>query len=114
MTNPTRPPIASRWRRKRVRAYDHWLRVFISRPASTVASMIPVSDGCATSLTCATSGFFSPSGGSVIPNSRIEIAVENVGDEVGRDDDHGRDHQICHDGIDVLRKELLDEVVADA
>src|SRR5437879_6161184 len=103
MTNPTRPPIASLWRKKRVRAYDHWLRVFISSPASTVASTIPASDGCATSPTGATSGFSSPSGGSVIANSRIEEAVQDVGDEVGRDDDHRGHHQICHDRIDVLR-----------
>src|SRR3982751_5213174 len=91
----TRPPIASRWRRKRRRAYDHWLRALTSSPASTVASTRPTVPGCSMSLTCATSGFWSWSGvSSVIADPRIEISVEDVRNQVEEDDDRRRDHQV--------------------
>src|SRR4051794_21258558 len=90
MISPTRPPMASRWRRNRLRAYDHWLRVLISRPASIVGSTRPITPGCAMSLTCATSGLSSPSGGSVIADPWVEEPVEDVCDQVEGDDDHGR------------------------
>ena len=38
MISTISPPIASRCRKKRMRAYVHWLRTFSSRPASTVES----------------------------------------------------------------------------
>src|SRR5690242_16325341 len=99
MTRTISPVIASRCRRKRVRAYDHWLRAFISRPASTVESTMPLWRGGSTSLTCAMCGFSTPSGCSVITNPRIEIAVENVGDQVEEDDDRRRDDEIGHHGV---------------
>src|SRR5436190_8548410 len=112
--SPISPPIASRCRRKRRRAYDHWLRALSSRPASTVESESPACGGRTTS-SCETAGS-TPMGevGSVIPDSRVEIPVEDVRNQVEDDDDHRRHRQVRHHGVDVELPELRDEVEADA
>src|SRR5690242_3035794 len=93
MSSTTRPVIARRWRRKRARAYDHCDRVLSSRPASVVASTTP--GACtAMSLTWWIIVGSKPPGSSrlisVIPDPRVEIAVEDVGDQIEDDDDRRR------------------------
>ena len=51
-TRPNNPISASRWRKKRMRAYDHWLRTLSSRPAAWVSS---------TAATTEPGAMFSPS-----------------------------------------------------
>src|SRR4051795_12094853 len=72
----------------------------------------------AMSLTWLTRGRSNATGaasvGSVISDARIEIAVDDVGDQVEDDDDRRRHDQICHHRVDVELAELVDEVVTDA
>src|SRR2546429_6949882 len=113
----TRLPIASRCRRKRLRAYPHWLRAFSSRPDS-YESALSVSSGARSvgvpgwGRTCepdayrlsrrSTSGASgSPGSGgretSVKANPRVEEAEHDVSNEIEEDDHHRRDHQPGHD-----------------
>src|SRR5919201_4831593 len=109
--------IASRCRKKRLRAYHHWLRAFSSRPVSktssaasgTVAAEPTISAGspatcCGAATVVGTGGGATDAGltlrgSSVIADPRVEEAVEDVGDEVeddhhDRDDDEPRHHRI--------------------
>src|SRR5437870_5340205 len=109
MTRPTVPIIASRWRRKRCRAYDHWLRALSSRPSAPVVSWgrtagIPSTNGTGSRLTGVV--------GSVIADPWVEEAVEDVGDQVEDDDRDRDDDQVPHDRVHVALAELVDEVVA--
>src|SRR5579862_9949972 len=115
-TSPTSPIIASRCRRKRRRAYDHWLRATSSSPSAAAAPASVSSGGGATSPP----GEVGPIGvstrtgtlGSVIADPRVEEAVEDVGDQVEDHDRRGDDDQIAHDRVDVELLKLEDEVVA--
>src|SRR5690349_9137156 len=113
MTRPTRPIIARRCLRNRWRAYDHWLRIWSSSPASTVessrpagASTTPVSMFCSYGATV--SAMRSTCFGSVIPDARVEESVGEIGDKVEHDDRNRRDDQVAHDRVHVLLAEFLD------
>src|SRR5438309_5089616 len=99
ITRPISPAIASRWRMKRRRAYDHWLRALISSPASIVESNNPAGAGSIPSIACSTGATCSDGStglvvGSVIPDSRVQIPVDDVGDQVEGDDDHRRHDEV--------------------
>src|SRR3954453_10328167 len=116
MISTTRPVIASRWRRNLERAYDHCDRVLSSRPAAMVVSTTP--GACmAMSLTWCTIVGSKPTSCfgsiSVITDARVEVPVQDVGDQVERDDDRRRHEQVRHHGVHVELSELLDEVVTD-
>src|SRR3954451_193808 len=93
-TRRNNPTSASRWRKKRMRAYDHWLRTLSSRPAawvsSTVASIDPSRAMISPSTACFVGkrewslGAIGPCSGliSVIPDARVEEAVGDVRDQV--------------------------------
>src|SRR5579864_4692871 len=119
MTSPTTPTIASRWRRNLRRAYDHWLRTWSSRPAAAVASSRRSGAGMMPSMACST-GATVPEGprwagvGSVIPDARVEVPVQDVGDEVKDDDDDRGHHEIRHHRVEIRVLQAVDEVVAEA
>src|SRR5438874_7882127 len=131
-TRTIRLPIANRWRRKRLRAYAHWLLAFSSSPDS-YESALSVSSG-ARSLgvpgwgriwapdayrlsrrsTSGASGW-PGSGGretSVKANPRVEEAEHDVSNEIEEDDHHRRDHQPGHDLVRLAVAECVDEVPA--
>src|SRR5437588_10105444 len=110
-----RLPSASRWRMKRRRAYAHWLRAWTSRPYWYVSSLgSPGSDGW--TETSAPGGATARVGSwtlrSVIPDPRVEDAVQDVGDEIEEDHHRRHDHQPGHHGIRIARLERVDEVEA--
>ena len=92
-TRPNNPISASRWRKKRIRAYDHWLRTLSSRPAAWVSStaattepgaMFSPSSPWALGKSESSLGANGPCAGliSVIADARVEEAVRDVGDQV--------------------------------
>src|SRR5919204_6709011 len=109
-----RLPSASRWRMNRRRAYAHWLRASTSSPYVYVSSV--GSPGIAGSTdTSAPGGATRVVSGrprSVIPDPRVEDAVEDVCDQVEGDHHRGDDHQPRHDRIGVARLQCIDEVEA--
>src|SRR5438874_3500485 len=117
ITRPISPAIASRWRMKRRRAYDHWLRALISSPASTVESSTPAGAGSIPSIVCSSGATVSDSAGvvvgSVIADPRIQVAVDHVGDQVEHDDDHRGHDEVRHHRVVIRVLQALDEVIAD-
>src|SRR5688572_5455688 len=129
---------ASLCRKKRMRAYAHWLRASSSTPCSYVRSMLglPTTDGSSGSATLPVASPALPgratladdmwsssrSSGSmsagrrvsVIAHSRIEHAIEDVRDEIEDDEHRRRDHQPCHDRVRIGAAERADEVEAHA
>src|SRR5438045_5352225 len=108
-TRPKRPIIASLGRRKRRRAYDHWLRALSSSPCAAIeSSWMPAgmpstsAAGGATSIDVV---------GSVIPDPRVEEAVEDIRDQIEGDNRDGNDHQICHEGVHIARLQTVEKVV---
>ena len=65
-TRPNNPISASRWRKKRMRAYDHWLRTLSSRPAAWVSS---------TAATTEPGAMFSPSSPWVLGKSESSLGA---------------------------------------
>src|SRR5215211_7033896 len=51
---------------------------------------------------------------SVIPDARVEHAVEHVGDEIEEDDRRGGDHEPGHHGVRVVAQQRVDEIQAHA
>src|SRR5262245_60600095 len=126
MVSTIRLAIASRWRKKRLRAYAHWLRALISSPCSwtsaySSARTAPSVAGVAGAI-LAGSGPTSIVGiappprlsSSVIPDPRVDVGVRDVGDQVEDDDRRGGDHQPGHYRVGVLVEEVPDEVGAHA
>src|SRR5712691_5610639 len=105
-------PTASRWRMKRRRAKAHWLRALISRPYSKTSS----APGGATTPPPAAAAATGVGPGCVsgIANPRVEVAVDDVGEQVGEDDDDRGHEQPRHDGVEVELVELVAEVEAHA
>src|SRR6266498_4107281 len=105
---------ARRCRKKRRRAYAHWLRALISRPYSK-ASSTPA--GGATTppppATAAVTGV-GPDCVSGIADPRIEIAVDDVGEQIRQNDDDRRHEQPRHDGVEIELLQLAAEVEAHA
>src|SRR6185312_1129566 len=94
---PNSPSSARRWRKKRIRAYDHWLRTLNWRPASRVPSTAPWGASTSPSIACVAGATESAWAGgrgdegrldSVIADARIEEAVGDVRDQV---EDHDYD-----------------------
>src|SRR6266702_2547497 len=114
IARPNNPSSARRWRKKRMRAYDHWLRTLNWSPASKVVSR-PAMGASASPSTVAVTGVTSLASpgcdtvGSVIADARVEEAVGDVRDEVEDDDDDCRHEEIRHHRIDVQSVEALHE-----
>src|SRR5437868_7439469 len=51
---------------------------------------------------------------SVIPDPRVQDAVEDIRDQVEQDDDDGGDDEVRHDRVQIERLEPLHEEVADS
>src|SRR5579862_7997745 len=131
ITRPNNPSIARRWRKKRIRAYDHWLRTLRSRPAWSVpstpgspsASIVVPSTAPATPPSGATTppsnpcvvGKSSPESWrtSVITDARVEEAVQDVRDQVEHHDRDCRDQEIVHHRVEIQLLEAEEEEVAD-
>src|SRR5205814_10429747 len=125
-TRPNNPISASRWRKKRMRAYDHWLRTLSSSPAAWVSSTAPTTEfGAMFSPSSpwaegkreSSLGARGPWGGllaSVIADARVEEAVRDVGDQVEDDNCDRRDQQVGHHRVEIEVVETLDEEEADA
>src|SRR6478735_1591765 len=126
-TRPNNPTSASRWRKKRMRAYDHWLRTLRSRPAACVSSTAPTttefgamfspSSPWALGKRESSVGARGPWGGllaSVIADARVEEAVRDVCDQVEDDNCDRRDQQVGHHRVEIEGVEALDEEEADA
>src|SRR3954471_8193814 len=126
ITRPNNPMSARRWRKKRMRAYDHWLRTLRSRPAAWVSStsgaiepsgaITSPSTACAVGKRESSFGAIGPCVGliSVIADARIEEAVEDVGDQIEDDDEDRRDEEIGHHLVEIEGAERLYEPEADA
>src|SRR6056297_4061961 len=76
----------------------HWLRGGASGPLSARASI-----GTGEAWT-----------GSVIADPRVEKAIEDIGDQVEEDDQHGEDEGQRHHHRQVIREQRGDEQLADA
>src|SRR4030088_2523688 len=95
MTRRTIPTIAIRWRKKRLRAYDHWLRALTSSPCSNVMSTWSATPAAISVSPEPGWVLIEPvptSGGSwslsVIPDPRVKEAVDEVCDQVEGDHHH--------------------------
>src|SRR6266540_3237259 len=99
--------MARRWRRKWRRAYAHWLRALISRPYSNASSTA----GATTPppATAAVTGA-GPDCVSGIADPRVEMTVDDVGEQVRQDDDDRGHEQPGHDGVEIELRELPAEV----
>src|SRR5579862_9183068 len=131
ITRPNNPSIARRWRKKRIRAYDHWLLTLRSRPAwrvpSTPGSPSPSIIVPSTAPATAWSGaIISPSNPcvvgksspescltSVITDPWVEEAVQDVRDQVEHDDRDRRDQEIVHHRVQIQLLQAQEEEVAD-
>src|SRR3954451_2097381 len=130
-TRMTRLPIARRGRRKRPRAYAHWLRAVRSRPDSYDSSE-SLSSGArsvgvpGSGRSCAPAGYMlsrrSTAGPPGVPGSGRCVSVkadawvketeDEVRDQVEHHDHRRRDHQPRHDHVRLTTGERIDEVAA--
>src|SRR6266568_1476241 len=118
-TRPNNPSSARRWRKKRMRAYDHWLRTLNWSPASKVVSRPAMGASASPSIVAVTgvTSLASPgceTVGSVIADARVEEAVGDVRDQVEDDDDDRRHEEGGHHRVEIQVVEALHEEVADA
>src|SRR2546423_2047531 len=105
-TSPKGRMRASRCRKKRLRAYDHWLRTLSSRPSAAASADPAVPKAGPWPPGCERVD-------SLIANARVEEAVEDVCDEVEHDDDHRGDDKVRHDGVRVAAGQRIEEEDAE-